>query len=321
VKLYLENIQTVSKDAGQIVRRLSDFYRKRKATSTINRAIAIDALVQSAIELTQPRWQVQARGADKQIEVHTKLQAGTTIAGTEAKLRELFTNLIFNATDAITGKGTITITTCREGEEVLIKVADTGEGMPPDVLARCFEPFYTTKDEKGSGLGMAIVYGVVQRHSGHIEVDSVAGSGTVIGIRLPITHGEQVSIPIEETKVVRGLRILLVEDKAHIREYLSEILKLDEHIVTTATDGREGLDAFEPEMYDLVVTDQSMPEMNGDHMALAIREESPSQPIIMITGFGDLMRATEECPEHISALLSKPCTRSGIRRAIRQVMG
>ena len=103
--------------------------------------------------------------------------------------------------------------------------------------------------------------------------------------------------------------------------YLSEILKLDDHTVTTAADGRDGLEAFEPEVFDLIITDRSMPEMNGDHMALAIREQAPEQPIIMITGFGDLMRATEERPEQINAPLSKPCTRSGIRRTIRQVMG
>ncbi|MFT5129631.1 MAG: CheY-like chemotaxis protein [Rhodothermales bacterium] len=235
-------------------------------------------------------------------------------------MRELFTNLIFNATDAIKKDGTITITTERDGEEVLIKVADTGQGMPADVLARCFEPFYTTKDEKGSGLGMAIVYGVVQRHCGHVEVDSVPGSGTVIGIRLPVTYGEHVSAPIEEGKVIRGLRILLVEDKSHVREYLSQILKLDDHIVTEASNGREGLEKYKPEIYDLILTDHSMPEMNGDQLATAIRKQSANQCIVMVTGFGDLMRATEDQPTQINGILSKPCTRSNIRSAIRTVI-
>jgi PAS domain S-box-containing protein len=213
VKVYLENIQTVSRDAAQIVRRLSDFYRKRKATSSISCAIEIDKLVNEVVELTKPRWEVQAQKSGKQIQIEYKLEAKALISDLEAELRELFTNLIFNASDAISEAGTITITTQSVGEEVIIKVADTGEGMPPEVLARCFEPFYSTKDEKGSGLGMAIVYGVVQRHNGRIEVDSVEGSGSVVSIRLPMAHGEQATPPMEETKVVRGLRILLAEDK------------------------------------------------------------------------------------------------------------
>jgi CheY-like chemotaxis protein len=231
----------------------------------------------------------------------------------------MLTNLIFNAVDAMPEGGTITMRARVDGDDVLLTVADTGTGMSEEVRRRCLEPFFSTKDQQGTGLGLSMVQATVQRHRGTIAVDSTPGLGTTFSMRLPI-HTHAAATPVEETtETPRRLRILVVEDDPLVRMAVTEQLSSQGHTVQSATNGLEGLDTFMSGRFDLVLTDRAMPEMGGDQLATTIKQISPTKPIIMLTGFGDLMTVKGERPPSVDAVVSKPVTLDTLSAAIRQV--
>ncbi|MBI1926084.1 response regulator [Candidatus Poribacteria bacterium] len=242
------------------------------------------------------------------------------IAGNEAELREMLTNLIFNAVDSMPQGGTVTFRTyVEELQYVVMAVSDTGIGMTEEVRQRCLEPFFTTKGERGTGLGLSMVYGIVQRHEGTIEIESEEGQGTTFRIRLPIyTQGHEQVQDVAETSG-HPLHVLVVDDEPLVREIITEFLKREGHTFETAANGREGLEKFQTSLFNLVITDRAMPEMSGDQFAAAIKAITPHKLIIMLTGFGQLMNATGELPEGVDVVLTKPIASPALRRAIAKV--
>jgi CheY-like chemotaxis protein/anti-sigma regulatory factor (Ser/Thr protein kinase) len=242
-----------------------------------------------------------------------------------SELREALTNVVFNAVDALTQVGTITLTTrtatrssTPEGEsaeeELQIEVRDDGIGMEDKVRQRCLEPFFSTKTlNGGTGLGLAMVYGMVKRHDGSIEIDSSVGQGTCVRLIFPIKERATSSVRTEATpsKPCRSLRILMIDDEPELRQLMSDVLEIHHHKVALAAGGKEGVAMFlasleERHPYDVVITDLGMPDMDGHQVARAIKEESPRTPIIMLTGWGTMMKADGEAAPEVDAVLSKP---------------
>jgi CheY-like chemotaxis protein len=198
---------------------------------------------------------------------------------------------------------------------VRVDIIDTGLGMTPEEKARCLEPFFTTKGERGTGLGLAVAYGIVQRHGGSIEIESEKKRGTTFSLLLPVSNVESTDAqPAAAPTIARPLRVLVVDDQEIICELISEHLRADGHEVSMAFDGQKALDQFRPDAFDLVITDQSMPGLTGSELANAIKMCSPSTPVILLTGFGDEMKADR--PESIQCVLAKPVSAADLRRAI-----
>ena len=179
---YLRIINTAGRDGAHIVSRLRDFYRPRGA-SDIFETLNLNEIITQSLALARPRC--AKRESDHSIRFETDLDGSATVAGIGAELREVLTNLIFNAVDAIPGEGVITLGARRRDAEAIVEVIDTGVGMTADVRQRCLEPFFTTKGDGGTGLGLAMVFGIIKRHQGTLEIDSEPGKGTTIRIRLP----------------------------------------------------------------------------------------------------------------------------------------
>jgi CheY-like chemotaxis protein len=182
--------------------------------------------------------------------------------------------------------------------------------MTEEVRQRCLEPFFSTKNDKGTGLGLAMVYGIIQRHNGVLELDSVLGRGTTFVIRLPFAlavENEAPALPVSPA-TKSPLHVLVVDDEPGIREVISAFLRSDGHDVITAADGREGLKEFQTGSFDVVVTDRAMPQMNGDQMAGLIKQTRPDVPVVLLTGFGTLIETTKTQPSAIDVVLSKPVT-------------
>jgi PAS domain S-box-containing protein len=348
---FLEIVNTAAHDATKVVERLREFYRHREDVEMLG-VVRLDQLVEEAVALTQPKWkdQAQANGVDVRIELD--LEEVPPFSGNEANLREALTNLILNAVDAMPEGGVITIgcqvpsAKCQVSgdgsqvssvkcqvpgddsapddmardtwhvtpEHVTLIVSDTGTGMPEEIRRRCLEPFFSTKGEHGTGLGLAMVYGIVQRHDGEIEIDSAPGEGTTFRLQFPVqTPGAAAPERAPSAAVLRSLRVLVVDDEPSVRELLSEYLRVDGHAVTTATNGRKGLEAFRDGTFDLVLTDRAMPEMNGDRLALAIKQLAPDMPVLMLSGFGDMMKSADELPAGVDAVVGKPVTLATLR--------
>ncbi|GIV14601.1 MAG: hybrid sensor histidine kinase/response regulator [Armatimonadota bacterium] len=324
VKRYLEMIRTAAQDAAQTVSRLREFYRPR-GRAELRQPLDVNAIVEEAVQLAAPRWREQAEAKGVFIRVHTDLQPVPLVSANGSELREVLQNLIFNAVDALPRGGDITVRTFAVDDSnpgwVVIEVQDNGVGMDEETRARCFEPFFSTKGEQGSGLGLAVVYGIVQRHDGKIEIDSKVGEGTTVRVFLPVAAQENnVAAEGWEPIPLRQLRILLVEDKPLVREVLREHLLRQGHTVETASDGQQGLEKFLASRYDLVITDLAMPAMSGEQLAIEIKKIAPNKPIILLTGFGDPRLAQNAYSELVDHVLIKPVTLFALRQAIAKVM-
>ena len=180
---YLRIINTAGRDAAEVVSRLRDFYRPRATAES--QLVDLKEVLHLAILMTQPKWKDPNRPSGTEIVVEVELQHLPVMRGNPAELREMMTNLIFNAVDAMPRGGTLSFRASEAGGRVTLEIADTGAGMTPEVRARCLDPFFSTKGEKGTGLGLAMVFGIVQRQEGQIEIESTPGVGTIFRISLP----------------------------------------------------------------------------------------------------------------------------------------
>lgn len=311
-------IHSAAMGASAVVSRLRELYRPRDDEQALQ-PVQLNDVIAQAISLTQPRWRDQAQAAGRQIRVETELQTIPTVDGLPSELREALSNLILNATDAMPDGGTLTIRSRVEDDRVVVEVSDTGVGIPPDIQARIFEPFFTTKGDRGTGLGLGLVKGIVDRHSGEIEVASTPGQGTTFTIRLPLgisTVGQ--AAPVAEAPRHR-LRVLLAEDEPALRRIVSSYLQIDGHRVVAVADGRLAVEALGTDTFDLIITDRAMPGMNGDQLAAEVEQRSPQIPVIMLTGLGHLMHETGELPPGIDLVLAKPVTLADFRAAVARV--
>ncbi len=321
VRSYLEMILTSAKESERVTSRLREFSRYRDANEYVT-AVVVNDLVRQVVSITQPRWKDQALAAGITIDVRTELGNVPTVPGNEQELRELLVSLIFNSVDAILKRGQIVIRTAVQGRWMVLTVADDGVGMSEEVRLHCLEPFFSTKEEEGNGLGLGSVYGIVRRHEGQLDIKSELGSGTSVAISLPLERNARAPEAQNVVKEAGGpLRILVVEDEPLVREVIDVYLTEDQHTVTLAVNGRDGLEKFCAGEFDLVLTDRAMPEMNGDELAAEIRKLSPAQPIVLLTGFGDLMTSAGEKPAGVDLVVGKPFNVATLRNAIATATG
>jgi nitrogen-specific signal transduction histidine kinase/ActR/RegA family two-component response regulator len=324
---YLKLIMTGVEDAASVVSRLREFYRKREEGETY-RPLSLNQMVEQAVALTRPRWRDEALGSGRTILVEADMRPVPRILGSESELRELLTNLIFNAVDAMPEGGTIRIRTgLREAPsgdaapQVFLEVGDTGTGMTDEVRRRCLEPFFSTKGERGTGLGLPMVFGIVKRHRGTMDIESTVGKGTTFIVLLPADASQTRDVQTRTAAPVGPLRVLVVDDEPIARDVLTEYLTGDGHHVETAVNGREGFDRFKAGDFSVVITDRAMPEMGGDQLAAMVKEHAPSTPVVLLTGFGDLMNAAGEKPDGVDLVVKKPIRLSTLREVLAKMTG
>jgi signal transduction histidine kinase/ActR/RegA family two-component response regulator len=333
-KKYLQYIKTAGDDITHIVARLREFYRQRDSKEALQ-SLNLNDLARQVIDMTRPRWRDIPQSRGLMVEMRTDFDANlASLVGIESELREALTNLILNAVDAIPTGGTITVRT-RVGSRtpseapthVLLEVGDTGIGMTEETRKRCLEPFYSTKGKRGTGLGLAMVYGVLERHGGQIEIHSELGQGTVIKLILPIRRlpgADPVASGHEGP--ASPLNILCIDDEPLLRELLKEILEREGHSVSLADGGQSGVDEFRAAAnghrpFDVVLTDLGMPYFDGRQVVKTIKEESPATPIIMLTGWGTYMKEDGDMPDQVSGILTKPPRSNELREMLRRVGG
>lgn len=332
-RTQLETIQRAIDDVAQTVARMGEFYRPRDAQAN-RTAVDLNALVQQVVELTRPRWRDMAQQAGIAIAVDTDLQVPLqAVLAVEGEIREALANLVFNAVDAMPVGGMLTLATRRvddaEGSEwVEVEVRDSGVGMSEESRRRCLEPFFTTKGQRGSGLGLAMVYGTVQRHDAQLQIDSVPGEGTRMRLRFrPAGALERPNTTwgaLGPATGDRQLQLLVVDDDAVLARALIEILELEGHRVTAAAGGQEGIEAFGAALangqpFDVVITDLGMPKVDGRQVAQAVKAAAPGTPVVMLTGWGRRMNEDGERPPHVELLLSKPPRLAELRAALARV--
>ena len=299
-------IVTAAEDAAATVRRIQTF--ARKSTIAEMEAVDVSSLIRDAVEITRTRWQNEARSAGRLIDVVVNAENGMLTRGNASELREVFVNLIVNSVDAMPQGGTLKICCRREANRLRLRFADTGMGMEEEIRERVFEPFYTTKGVNGTGLGLSVSYGIIERHDGTISVSSKVGEGTTFQIELPFDDSSTQAAVAPQTTVntTVSLSVLVVDDEQVVRETLAEMLADLDHKVVTAESGRAAVDKITADDFDLVFTDLAMPEMDGWETARAIRKQRPGLPVVLVTGYGATAQPPAGEVDLVAGIIGKP---------------
>ncbi len=211
------------------------------------------------------------------------------------------------------------------GKHIELMVKDSGHGMEPQVMERIFEPYYTTKAQgKGTGLGLSVIHGIVKSHGGDITVSSRPGNGATFKVYLPIIDDIEEEIHVIEPLIaINGKeRILLIDDEEQIIDIEQQILERLGYKVTSKTDSEEALEEFaaQPDRFDLVITDMTMPKMTGDQLARRMMDIKPQIPVILCTGFNETISEEKALAMGIDKFVMKPIVKDELASTIRTVL-
>jgi PAS domain S-box-containing protein len=320
----LEIIERASLDGAETVRRIQEFCRRRGDQKDFVQ-VDVNELIENALEFTKVKWadEVQSRGI--KIRLSKELSPIAPIMGCASELREVFTNLINNAVDALPRGGAIIVTSRMDAPFAVITIEDTGGGIPLSIKDRIFDPFFTTKGPQSTGLGLSVSYGIINRHHGTIVADSVEGMGTTFTIKLPITSKTETKEDRPE-KVIslqarqKQARVLVIDDEAEVRELLRDILSDAGHEVDVARGGCEGIAMFEKQAYDIVLTDLGMPVMSGWEVAGKIRQINKCVPIALVTGWNVVLDDAAMHSSGINLVVHKPFQVEQVLNLVREGM-
>ena len=329
MRAYLGTVQRVTNDVAATLARLREFYREREPESAMQ-SVDLNALVEQTVELTRARWADIPQQRGIAISVRRDLEPRLApVLGHDSELREALTNLIFNAVDALPQGGEIVLRTRNDAAHVLLEVRDSGVGMDEATVQRCMEPFFTTKGERGTGLGLAMVLGTAKRHGAGVDIDSAPGKGTTLRLAFPQAAPQDRPAATARTAAsLRPMRLLIIDDDPFVLDSMRMVLELDGHTVIQAGSGEDGVEAFRAaqdrgEAFFAVITDLGMPRMSGNQVAKAIKAMSSSTPIILLTGWGQRLRMGDEqngdVDADISMVLSKPPQLEDLRDALARL--
>jgi signal transduction histidine kinase len=314
----LEIISQATRDGAEVVRRIQQFARMKPVSNP--ESLDLNDLAREVVEMTAVRWRDAARVEGIAIEVVCEVGQIPPISGHAASLREVITNLVLNAVDALPSGGRISVRTGADGDSVSLSVADNGIGMPEEIRRRAQEPFFTTKGLKSTGLGLSVNHSIVQRHGGEMTIASTEGRGTTVTIRLPIAIPPATEAPVAPAPVPASLRVLVIDDEVAVRETIAELLAIDGHTVTQAAGGPEGLAQLEAgPLPDVVLTDLGMPRMTGTEVALAVKRRWSQVQVGILTGWGLAERGTMEQQAAVDFVLGKPVSLRDLRETFGRI--
>jgi signal transduction histidine kinase len=315
----LHVIEEAALEGARTIRRLQEFARRRRDRPS--QSVALNQVVDEVVELTRPRWRDEAQARSITYEVKVETTALPPVTGDPHELREAITNVVLNAFDAMPSGGRLTVRTEQEDDRVRCVITDTGVGMTEEVRRRVFDPYFTTKDERGSGLGLSMMYGIITRHGGEVEVESRPGQGSTFVIRLPAARVVPEAPPPPPPGPPRPeAPVLVIDDEPGVRDVIATTLSREGYRVTTCANGREGIARFDTEPFDLVVTDLGMPGLTGWDVAAHVKKRSPGTPVVLVTGWGDRMTSEEVQARGVDFLISKPFALDQIRVVARRAL-
>ncbi|MFH2218502.1 MAG: response regulator [Pseudomonadota bacterium] len=326
----LQEVYAAGKRAKDLVKQILAFARQTeeeiKPTQVDTIAKEVLKLIRSSIPTT--------------IEIKQNIESDSLVMSNATQLHQIFMNLFTNAAHAMEDEGGILELSLKDivingsvdmqgiglnpGNYLQIRVSDTGVGIPPDILGSIFDPYFTTKGPgEGTGMGLAMVHGIVEIYGGKVTVDSRLGDGTAFTIYLPITRKRKAHSPCETEELPSGSeRILFIDDEASIAKMGSQVLERLGYLVTTRTSSVEALELFrsKPNHFDLVITDMTMPNMTGDTLAVELMKIRPDIPVILCTGYSKKISNDSATAIGIKAFAYKPIVKVDLAKTVRKVL-
>ncbi len=319
----LRSIIKASEDGAQIVNKILTF-AKTDAKSTDCVFIDMRLLIERAIDFTKPRWKnmAQSKGINYDIDTAGAEEISEVFCN-PTELTEVFINIINNAMNAMPDGGCIKFSLKSDESTVFVSISDTGTGISEEVKKKIFDPFFTTRLPQGTGLGMSLVYSIIKRHNGEIEVESEIGKGATFHISIPI-YKEMVQNVVSpdkpsRDKITRKLRILVVDDEKDICKILERFLATDGHIVKTVDNGAEAIDLAGKEQFDLVLSDLVMPGKTGYDVVTALNKLEKRPKIGILTGWNRDLISLEKKNLKVDFIVKKPLRLSEITEHINDL--
>jgi len=324
-------IEHAAQRAAQLTSQLLGFARRGKLLSV---AVDVHASITAVCTLL-------SHTIDKKITLVQRCDAPrATVIGDPAQLEQVILNLAVNARDAIAGGGVLSISTdgalldeefCRTqlaatpGNYLVLRVTDTGDGIPPAIRERIFEPFFTTKEAgKGTGMGLAMVYGIVKNHGGFIDVESEVGAGSTFAVYLPLAHADAVRdvVTLHMTPATTPRCILVVDDDDIVRMAAVRMLDQLGYRVLAADSGRTALELYRAQQHliDLVLIDQVMPDLDGRETISAMQQINPGVRAVLSSGYMQDAQLSALLDDTIVLFLQKPYTITSLSQSIEQAL-
>ena len=327
----LQQILNASHRAKDLVEQILLF---SKQSEKEKRPLELQMLVQETLKLLRP-------SIPATIEIKQRFESSSShVLADSTQIHQVIVNLCTNAWQAMEEKGgTLTIElkqvkvdflmakihpNLRESEYALLSISDTGPGMDEETMDRIFEPFFTTKAvDKGTGLGLSVVHGIVRSHRGDVQVTSKPGEGTTFHLYLPVVKSESTEAAAETVKASGGSEfILVVDDEKSIADLVQQMLETFGYKVEVCYNAADALNAFnkQPDNYDLLISDLTMPQMTGLDLADQLHQKRPEFPVVIMTGFGDSITAETKKRYGIKKIIGKPLVIKDISAAVREVL-
>jgi PAS domain S-box-containing protein len=319
-------IRKAAEDASTTVERLQRFAKQRvKAHGELT---DVNAIVQDVIDMTRPRWKDSAQREGRIYEVSANLHPVPPIIAEPSGLREVMVNLIHNALNAMPNGGKLMLSTQAAGtDQVEISIEDNGIGMSPEVAARVFDPFFTTRGVEGTGLGLAVSWTIVQRYGGFIELDTSPGQGARFMLRFPVATESNVELRQTTKRApsprVTGGRALVVDDEPFVASVLMTILTRHGYEVVAVHSGKAALECLAEKTdtpFDIVLTDHGMPDLTGLQLVAEVKRLYPDLPVLLLTGWGESVLDTHITDVFPDAVLGKPINQLDLVDAIARVL-
>lgn len=332
VSNYLDQAKTASLRARDLVQQILVYSRQGQRYEL--KPINIYRVVSESLKLLRATIPTTV---ELQIDIDDNNRE-LSVAANSTQVQQVLINLCNNAVHALDGKGMIQVQlrsisleqgdlpsgrSLKSGNYLQLRVEDSGCGMNADLLEKIFDPFFTTKEVgAGTGLGLAVVQGIVDSHNGFIEVSSQLGQGTVFRVYLPQIAGEEI-IPVEDERLPTGQeRILLVDDEALLVDIGEQILSRHGYQVVAQTDSVKALELFQqqPDQFDLLITDQTMPGLDGVELITRVHEIRSALPVILCTGYSARITEEEAMAMGIDAFCTKPFNMAQLLQKTRAVL-
>jgi len=279
------------------------------------------------MDLLRPLWRGRGSKGHGAINVQLRAEGALPVRGDPTELREVVTNVLKNAIEAVGEQGRITLTAARRRGRVQVRVQDDGPGVPPAMRSRVFDPFFTTKGERGTGLGLCLSQQIVEKHGGSITLDSEPGRGTAVTFQLPVADAAPeakapVSAAEAPSRAARAaLRVVVVDDDADVLAPLCSYLEKSGYEVHAARDGAEGLEVAAAQAPDVVLTDIGMPVMDGLELCRRLHRKHPRLPVVLMSGWASDVDPRRAKAAGARAYLSKPFAMRQVTELLDDVAG
>ncbi len=316
----VDDVQTIEKialDGAEVVRRIQVFTRSRNAVNLA--PVDMNSIITDVVDIMQSQWLDQARARNIHIDVLTELGPIPRMKGNETELREVLTNLVNNAIDAIQERGSIRIISEQIEDHISVTIKDDGVGVPPENQRKIFAPFFSTKGSNGVGLGLSVARKIVERHQGEITVESAIGTGAAFKIVFPTAKMlPETKEEIKPDRPIEPAVVMVVDEEGNIRKLMQDILEKDGHEVYAFDNGIEAVASLAEIQPEIIISDINLPDTDGDEIVKQIRASQPNVHIILSSGLDDHVYQEKMRDSQVELMIKKPFDVQQLRSVIYQ---